>query len=1023
VSVLSTAGKVAKYAAMPGIIPRIKAFFSAGFGQLAFAMAHVYFTVRLLPAGHAYLRPENIGRYGLRHVIGEAANHLVLSRNNLDQILIFFTLLAGIVILALQFFLVFFLFILKPALALPIGTIFATQNATYDIAFVFLDLVFGVPGVFVDPAGVGTCVAQGIDCNPGAGVSILAPAGIPTPFHTALHGLFRFYSMGLTLVAALIFLYFVVVVVAETAMTGTPFGQRFQNIWVPIRLVLALGLMLPLANGINSAQYILLYAAKWGSSLATNGWNAYNDAVAADLGGIPVEDANPVGEQGSLVARPNQTDLDHIGDFMVLVHACAMSHWLGAPVSGPNSDRDGWGFRGTDRVDGHNIYYDPYATTPAGPLGGPGRMGAYLVKNPMPGIGDQREAAYLTNDAIGGPIDGLQPIVTYEEALDFYNNGDIHIVFGIHDPTNEAFGKYPGHVQPTCGKIKIPINSLENRGQGRPTEDRVWMDPPLGVGQGGADALQEFYYMLVRDSYYSVGNPNIVLTAQLGQWFIVNNLEIRDNDGWLLQCRVGCGVAGFPACGNGAAAPCAQAQTPNREIISTYVAWYQGLMRTELDRVLADTRTRVAADSVSRDLTQYGWGGAGMWFTELARLNGDLVTAIQAVPEITHYPLIMERVKALKLKTDTNPGDKNIFNPNRADGSAFTDQDLQYDHGMAAVAYAQRMSSLFLFLHEEASTGINPQKTQTGNIFKDIMNIMFGTNGLFSMRGENAAAHPLAYLTALGKGLVDSAVRNVAVGSFGAAMGGPMRLLWNVSGDYLTAAGNLLISTSFIGITAGVLLYYILPILPFLYFFFAMSAWVKGIFEGMVGVPLWALAHLRIDGEGLPGDAAANGYFLIFEAFLRPILIIFGLVASFIIFSAQVRVLNTIWGLVIDNLTGFSNVDNNNPVIGVNTIVLTRGIVDQFFFTVVYAIIVYLMATASFKLIDTIPNKIMRWSGAGVKSFSEMQEQMAEQISQKVVTSGIIYGRQVTDQIGKVAGTGGQAIAGLGNALRGVGGR
>ena len=70
------------------------------------------------------------------------------------------------------------------------------------------------------------------------------------------------------------------------------------------------------------------------------------------------------------------------------------------------------------------------------------------------------------------------------------------------------------------------------------------------------------------------------------------------------------------------------------------------------------------------------------------------------------------------------------------------------------------------------------------------------------------------------------------------------------------------------GIIMGFVLYYILPFMPFIYFFFAVGSWVKAIFEAMVGVPLWALAHLKIQGEGLPTQSALTGYLLIYPQFL-----------------------------------------------------------------------------------------------------------------------------------------------------------
>ena len=155
----------------------------------------------------------------------------------------------------------------------------------------------------------------------------------------------------------------------------------------------------------------------------------------------------------------------------------------------------------------------------------------------------------------------------------------------------------------------------------------------------------------------------------------------------------------------------------------------------------------------------------------------------------------------------------------------------------------------------------------------------------------------------------------------------------------------------------------------------------------MVGLPLWALAHIRIDGDGLPGPAAMNGYFLVFEIFIRPILIIFGLLAAVSIFAAQVEVLNEIWKLVTTNLVGYDTTPGAVPPPAievdsgwgdrVGSIEYMRGEVDVLFHTVIYTMIVYMMAMASFKLIDMIPNNILRWMGTSVSTFAEQADDPA----------------------------------------------
>ena len=113
-----------------------------------------------------------------------------------------------------------------------------TPNPQGDVAFLMLDRVFGFKGIF------GSCADPSIAC----------PANLhfqrdnepwPSPFHTGLHALFNIYNLGVAIVGFVIFLYLVVTVVAETAQTGIPFGERFQ-VWAVPRLILAVFLIAPL---------------------------------------------------------------------------------------------------------------------------------------------------------------------------------------------------------------------------------------------------------------------------------------------------------------------------------------------------------------------------------------------------------------------------------------------------------------------------------------------------------------------------------------------------------------------------------------------------------------------------------------------------------------------------------------------------------------------------------------------------------------------------------------------------------
>jgi hypothetical protein len=177
----------------------------------------------------------------------------------------------------------------------------------------------------------------------------------------------------------------------------------------------------------------------------------------------------------------------------------------------------------------------------------------------------------------------------------------------------------------------------------------------------------------------------------------------------------------------------------------------------------------------------------------------------------------------------------------------------------------------------------------------------------------------------------------------------------------------------------------------------------------MVGAPLWALAHLRIDGEDLPGDAAMRGIYMIFEIFLRPILIIFGLLASFVIFSAMVKILNEIFSLVVVNLAGHDPTATSvcgrgtgSTATGTNETAMNffRGPIDELFFTVIYAIIVYMIGMSCFKLIDLIPNNLLRYMGTDTKSFSDQAIDPTENMMRNLGIGAMQISGRVINEVG-----------------------
>ncbi len=1001
------AKSVAKYVLLPGILPRAKELGSEGFGFLAFLFASVFNAVRILPAGHPYLLPGNMGKYTIRQVLAAAANNIELSRKNIDQIVVFVAIILALILLTLQFVLLLFGIFSGNAFAGAGTTVtwtsmFETQYPQVDIAFLMLDYVFGIPDLAVG----GTTSFFGSN-------ALVATNG-PTPFHQGMHALFNFYNLALLLVGVLIFMYYVIVVVIETAQTGVPFGRRFSKLYAPFRLIMAIGLLVPFGYGFNASQYITLYAAKLGSSFATNAWLLFN----ANLN-------NPLGvDNRSLVARPRFPPSDELLYFSSVYHACREMYAIWSPAN----------------------YVDPRQGT---------CINAYVIFNGNAQVLVPNNTPACQGTPGGGGGGGEY---TYQQAKDDFNRGDVEIVLGEYDPNKHS--EYAGGVRPYCGKMTVSMNhenpSMWNyvAGGGSQSGQGTWGDQD---GQAAIRALESIYFDMVKEMLRIPGQGDQNTTMNLMTASSNNNSSPfsifgeRAAHAIVPTCRIGLGLGSctHDVCHMsnelGDAGTCGRPNwTPSSDVFQESLDQMRTNRDLKIDNAYLEFRNGLNL-RVMQDMQRRGWGGAGIWYNHIADINGGFTGAIYAGPSVRKWPEVMEFVKSQRQAQDKSTASCDIFDPNLGDGKKveFTNT---YNVDVAKALNAaykyfncekpnQDSDVGAMGLPGNVGTGLggvgggcgqaitgsttgNVAKGVSSNIFIDFISVVFGLNGLFDIRscsevdpatGESIV-HPLAQLTTVGKALVENAIRSMAM-ALGAAFGGGMLgMLSSSLGAALQSASGMFVGVATIGLSAGFILYYILPFLPFIYFFFAVGSWVKSIFEAMVGAPLWALAHLRIDGDGLPGSSAASGYFLIFEIFLRPIVIVFGLIGGMAIFGAMAVMLNNLFDLVTMNVTGAPPTGSTQTMnIGVVES-FRRSVIDQLFFTIMYAVLLYMMANSCFKMIDTVPKYVMRWLNSRVSTFNDNKGDPAGNLT----SYAAITGSEIT---GRLFSSGSQATGAAGRAI------
>lgn len=1075
-----TAGSAVKYIILPGLLPRIRELFFTGFGLIAFYMALVYGRAGLLSPAHPYLNQANIGKFGIVHVLASGWQGLDLKWKNIDKILIYLCVMTGVALLFAYIFGLLFYLVAAPAMAQSYGydagtALFSNSYPEHDLAFMMLDRMLGIPGIY------NSKVITSGEYGP-----------MPNAFHHGLHALFAYFSWGMFAIAVVLVLYFVVEIVLETTVTGTPFGKHFENIWVPLRIVAGLGLLIPVAYGLNSAQWITLYVAKAGSNFATNGWIKFNRAME-----------NPMGmENKELVALPVTPDFTGLGKDLFTIRACkdveqkiALHSYLGEQAS----SNSGASPAPTYDADGNE---EIVVTAPPKKT----RIYGYFVNDDRSFniLGQKGQQEKFWPEGYGGNFINL-----YLEGLRFYKGQDIKIVFGKYKEEN--LGRFPGGVEPVCGEVVVP--NLLPFGQKIPDGNITNADISDGVLIGGAHMYailnmvegitkdgfgdtatgdEEYNYFLMRaatNRYYyqqtSEGQADILAYAEKNAEFSSDtNLkcpEDSDNDGFDDMTRASNGSSGgteqFTELGKCDGPPASEFYSNLLEKYQRYFSYgplmgydyFTGRGKEALQQRCAamncsnvvsgaqETCRRKAEDcqktlqgydeykpfssvyyrdlgqqnpflsnrELNADLFKYGWGGAGIWYKLIAEKNGSLTSATNALPRVTQFPQMMQVVASERAAVDQRVSSVacEMYNPARSGDTPISLPGGSSNPHQLALMYFGLCKSLH---QNESIRVLDAEPPKSNNKAMEIMNVLFGTKHLFSFR-ENAIVNPMSQMAALGRALLDKAIYNVMGATGGSAGSGILSMLGSTLGGEigqiagaLGVAGqgisSMIVAFAMIGLTAGVLLFYVLPFMPFMYFFFAVGTWVKTIFEALVGTPLWALAHLRMDGSpGFSGKAALGGYFMLLEIFIRPIVTLFALVSSLFIFLAVAYVLNITWGIVTHNLVGY------DPMAKISTNWLEtsyyRPRVDQLFFTIIYIIFMYMTATSSFKLIDLIPDNTLRWisetkifgpqdsADQQVESTTQMVAIPVHQMMAPIIKQGADLAYQTPAGIGQSAGS------------------
>lgn len=352
----------------------------------------------------------------------------------------------------------------------------------------------------------------------------------------------------------------------------------------------------------------------------------------------------------------------------------------------------------------------------------------------------------------------------------------------------------------------------------------------------------------------------------------------------------------------------------------------------------------VITNAAKDAMTQYGWFGAGAWYSTLAQGQAALTDAFQSIEyniidptalmmdEKKSYPSdVADPMKAYlkQLETRLSNGGKASDNLKQVWDADWTNSSYTGNHSVGQFFVREMI--------EGAGSGsggggdFNPiiMLKNTGDYVMTAVQAIYFGPGIVDLMPGAAAAKKLKHLG----GAITSYMEKKLDGKDGAsAMGGS-----------ILDAMQLLMGAIFV--CAAIMSLYI-PFIPFIAWMGGLVQYVTIFFEGLVAAPIWAFAHLDADGEGM-GQRAERGYIFLLNMLFRPFLMILG----FVLAAALLVVLGTFQAVLF--LPAMANVQGNS-ITGLASVVFLLGI---------FCILNITMIHGLFNLITLIPDQVLGWVG------------------------------------------------------------
>ena len=709
-----------------------------------------------------------------------------------------------------------------------------------------------------------------------------------------LSEVFRYFNSGVLVFAMMILTYVTVFAVVNTANDGEVLGKKWSTFYTPLRTMTAATMLIPTSSGYAMIQMLLFYFVAASIAFASNMWEVaarYTFSDGADrylISGV-VDDRN----------------FETLAKQAVSMQVCARAFEQAVRQTVLPPVIPAVGAASAARAATFNMELVMDKREEIHPLYGRSLITTFQYRDAM--------APFLT-----APLCGTMEFVSrYQQQLDertIVENPD-SIVEHFADSAISSFSLQRSNseaVRVVVQRIQRNLNEIHEKQlielfgeKGVAPIAKLIIDAVEEKDEAGEPIKAQEVAVKVRELQNSLYN-HMVKSVREGVQPIIAGYGPYKSD-----------VDG-----------------PTEELIERFTrnGWvWAGSLHLELARV----KDAIRSASLSRHEFR-----PGLW-TASTLSTGDVLGAQQ--PILDKYQKLTNRLLALasshSARLDASAGQRTQVQPKFDSG--FTWRDFATGGG----TIRKNMERTFSSIGDSIVVGIINQmgRNDTHVLFqvKDIGDVLTTVSQGFIFGAITARAG----LAAAGK-TADVSTNITGVGVFAIPASGAIEFLK----AWFDGLWQAMSPSAYVLLYVGYFMSIWLPAVPFLVMLLAVVGWVVACLESFIAGSLWVAAHTTPATDNSFIGSQQQGYLLIMSLFFRPVLIIFGLMASMTLLTPLVQFTNQAFIL-------FFRMIQADSMIGLFTIAA---------YLLLYAVLLFSVFMTLFVLPQMLPNRILSWVGTNL---------------------------------------------------------